>query len=41
MRDPDSLASKGYGFISYDSFEASDGAMNAMNGKIFYFNLSN
>lgn len=32
MRDPESGASKGYGFISYDCFEASDAAVEAMNG---------
>jgi len=32
MRDPDTGASKGYGFVSYDSFEASDAAVEAMNG---------
>ena len=32
MRDPDSAGSKGFGFISYDTFEASDQAVNAMNG---------
>lgn len=32
MRDPESGASKGYGFVSYDNFEASDAAFNAMNG---------
>lgn len=33
MRDGDSGGSKGYGFISYDSFEAADAAINAMNGQ--------
>jgi len=35
MRDPETGASKGYGFVSYDSFEASDNAFNAMNGQYF------
>ncbi|KAI5806558.1 hypothetical protein DFH27DRAFT_466710, partial [Peziza echinospora] len=29
----DSAASKGYGFVSYDSFEASDKAIESMNGQ--------
>jgi len=33
MRDPESGASKGFGFVSYDSFEASDAAIEAMNGQ--------
>lgn len=33
-RDPESGASKGYGFVSYDTFESSDAAIEAMNGKI-------
>ncbi len=33
MRDPETGASKGFGFVSYDNFESSDAAMNAMNGK--------
>ncbi|KAG0592764.1 hypothetical protein KC19_1G279200 [Ceratodon purpureus] len=33
MRDPDSGNSRGFGFISYDSFEASDSAIEAMNGQ--------
>ncbi|KAL3701799.1 hypothetical protein R1sor_019821 [Riccia sorocarpa] len=33
MRDPDSGNSRGFGFISYDSFEASDAAIEAMNGQ--------
>lgn len=33
MRDPDTGASKGFGFVSYDSFEASDAAIQAMNGQ--------
>ncbi len=32
-RDPDTNIPKGYGFISYDSFEASDAAIEAMNGQ--------
>lgn len=33
MRDPDTGASKGYGFVSFDSFEASDMAIECMNGQ--------
>jgi len=33
MRDPDTGASKGFGFISYDTFEASDAALAGMNGQ--------
>lgn len=33
MRDPESGASKGFGFISFDGFEASDAAIEAMNGQ--------
>jgi|UniRef100_A0A2N9JB31 splicing factor 3B subunit 4 len=33
MRDPESGNSRGFGFISYDSFEASDAAIEAMNGQ--------
>ena len=40
MRDPETGASKGYGFISYDSFEASDSAINAMNGKLSFINYN-
>ncbi|ORZ34945.1 hypothetical protein BCR44DRAFT_1138276 [Catenaria anguillulae PL171] len=32
-RDPDSGASKGFAFVGYDSFEASDAAIEAMNGQ--------
>jgi splicing factor 3B subunit 4 len=32
MREPDGT-SRGYGFVSYDSFDASDAAVNAMNGQ--------
>lgn len=31
--DPDTGAAKGYGFVSFDSFEASDAAIEAMNGQ--------
>lgn len=31
-RDPESGTSKGYGFVSYDSFESSDAAIAAMDG---------
>ncbi len=33
MRDPDSGVSKGFGFVSFDDFEASDTAIEAMNGQ--------
>ena len=33
MRDPDTGGSKGYGFVSYDSFEASDLAIECMHGQ--------
>ena len=33
MRDPDTGNSRGFGFVSYDSFEASDAAIEAMNGQ--------
>lgn len=33
MRDPDTGESRGFGFISYDSFEASDAALAGMNGQ--------
>jgi splicing factor 3B subunit 4 len=33
MRDPDTGASKGFGFVKYDTFEASDTAIEAMNGQ--------
>ena len=33
MRDLDTGASKGYGFLAYDSFEASDLAIEVMNGQ--------
>ncbi|XP_076922852.1 uncharacterized protein LOC143584766 [Bidens hawaiensis] len=33
MRDPDTGNSRGFGFISYDSFEASDAAIESMNGQ--------
>ena len=33
MRDPDSGNSRGFGFVSYDSFEAADAAIEAMNGQ--------
>ena len=32
MFDPDTGNSKGYGFVSYDSFEAADYAIECMNG---------
>eukprot|EP00398_MALV-I-01_sp_L67-1_P000795 gene795-746_t len=33
MRDPDSAESRGFGFISFDNFDASDAALSAMNGQ--------
>jgi splicing factor 3B subunit 4 len=33
MRDPETGGSKGYGFVSFDSFEASDLAIECMNGQ--------
>uniref|UniRef100_A0A7N0RCD5 Splicing factor 3B subunit 4 n=2 Tax=Kalanchoe fedtschenkoi TaxID=63787 RepID=A0A7N0RCD5_KALFE len=33
MRDPDTGNSRGFGFVSYDSFEASDAAIESMNGQ--------
>lgn len=33
MRDPETGNSKGYGFVSYDSFESSDLAIECMNGQ--------
>jgi RNA recognition motif-containing protein len=33
MRDPDTGVSKGFGFISFDCFEAADAAIEAMNGQ--------
>lgn len=33
MRDPDTSESMGYGFISFDNFEASDLAIECMNGQ--------
>ncbi len=33
MRDPDSAESRGFGFISYDSFDAADACLSAMNGQ--------
>jgi len=33
MRDPDTGASRGFGFISFDNFEASDAALASMNGQ--------
>lgn len=34
MRDPDTGGSKGYGFVQYDTFEASDSAIECMNGQV-------
>lgn len=33
MRDPDSSESRGFGFVSFESFDAADQAMSAMNGQ--------
>lgn len=33
MRDPETGNSRGFGFVSYDCFEASDSAIEAMNGQ--------
>lgn len=33
MRDPDTGESRGFGFINFDCFEASDAAIEAMNGQ--------
>jgi len=33
MRNPETGASKGFGFISYDNFDSSDAALNSMNGQ--------
>jgi len=35
-RDPETGISKGYGLVTYDNFESSDTAINAMNGQYFY-----
>jgi splicing factor 3B subunit 4 len=35
MRDPETGASKGFGFVTYDCFEASDMAIEAMHGQFF------
>jgi len=33
MRDPETQQSKGFGFVSFESFDSSDAAINAMNGQ--------
>lgn len=33
MRDPDTGGSRGFGFVNYDSFEAADAAIDAMNNQ--------
>jgi splicing factor 3B subunit 4 len=35
-RDPETGASKGYGFVSYDSFESGDAAIASMDNQYFY-----
>jgi splicing factor 3B subunit 4 len=37
MRDPDTGNSRGFGFISYDSFEASDSAIEVWFGLVFEY----
>lgn len=41
MRDPETGNSRGFGFISYDSFEASDAAIEVcvLHCPLFYFIL--
>lgn len=34
MRDPETGNSKGYAFVNFASFEASDAAIEAMNGQV-------
>lgn len=34
MRDADTGESKGYGFVNYDTFEASDAAIEHMNNQV-------
>ena len=34
MRDPDNGNSRGFGFISYDSFQASDAAIDVLLSKL-------
>ena len=38
-RDPETNISKGYGFVNYTSFEASDYAIESMNGQVGVFTL--
>ena len=33
MRDHDSGSSRGFGFVSFDGYEASDAAIESMNGQ--------
>ncbi len=36
MRDMESGASRGFGFVNYDNFESSDLAIECMNGQVCY-----
>eukprot|EP01054_Gregarina_sp_Poly1_P010787 Gregarina_sp_Poly_1__10786@NODE_829_length_6100_cov_40_875849_g600_i0_p6_GENE_NODE_829_length_6100_cov_40_875849_g600_i0NODE_829_length_6100_cov_40_875849_g600_i0_p6_ORF_typecomplete_len111_score10_03RRM_1/PF00076_22/8e08OB_RNB/PF08206_11/0_18RRM_5/PF13893_6/0_14_NODE_829_length_6100_cov_40_875849_g600_i0388720 len=36
MRDPETGQSRGFGFVSYDSFDASDVALYSMNGQFLW-----
>ena len=35
MRNPETGQSKGFGFVSYDNFDSSDAALQAMNSQFF------
>lgn len=39
MRDPETGNSRGFGFISYDSFETSDAAIEVVFSFLFIVNL--
>jgi splicing factor 3B subunit 4 len=41
MRDTDTGGSKGYAFINFASFEASDAALEAMNGQYLCYPFLN